>query len=75
MHFVPGTGAGTNQHKVTIQNWRRWDSGAGVAGEWVVETNLDWLPFKLDFDGTRWTGVATAIFTDGAWQTNNPWID
>ena len=75
MHFVPGTGAGTDQHKVTIANWRRWDSGAGVAGEWVVETNLDWLPFKLDFDGTRWTGVATAIFTDGAWQTNNPWID
>jgi hypothetical protein len=75
MHFVPGTGAGTDQHKVTIANWRRWDSGAGVAGEWVIETNLDWLPFKLDFDGTRWTGVATAIFTDGAWQTNNPWID
>jgi hypothetical protein len=75
MHFVPGAGAGTNQHKVTIANWRRWDSGAGDAGEWVVETNLDWLPFKLDFDGNRWTGVATAIFTDGAWQTNNPWID
>jgi hypothetical protein len=75
MHFVPGTGAGTDQHIVTIENWRRWDSDAGDAGEWVIETNLDWLPFKLDFDGTRWTGVATAIFANGAWQTNNPWID
>jgi hypothetical protein len=72
MHFVPGSGAGSNQHYVEIANWRRWDSDTS---SWIVEQDLTWTPFKLDFDGTRWTGVATAIFANGAWQTSNPWID
>jgi hypothetical protein len=72
MHFVPGSGAGSNQHYVEIANWRRWDSDTS---SWIVEQDLTWQPFKLDFDGTRWTGVATAIFANGAWQTSNPWID
>jgi hypothetical protein len=72
MHFVPGSGAGSNQHYVEIANWRRWDSDTS---SWIVEQDLTWTPFKLDFDGTRWTGVATAIFTNGAWQTSSPWID
>jgi hypothetical protein len=72
MHFVPGSGAGSNQHYVEIANWRRWDSDTS---SWIVEQDLTWLPFKLDFDGNTWTGVATAIFVNGAWQTSNPWID
>jgi hypothetical protein len=72
MHFVPGSGAGSNQHNIEIANWRRWDSDTS---SWIVEQELTWQPFRLEADTTFWTGVATAIFANGAWQTNNPWID
>lgn len=74
VHFVPGTGAATNQHLVTIQNWRRWDEGAGVAGEWRVVTGLDWIPFLFD-NTPRYRSMATAVFVNGAWQTDTGWID
>jgi len=72
MHFVPGSGTGSNQHYIEIANWRRWDENTLT---WIVEQDLTWTPFRMDAAGTRWTGVATAIFTNGAWQTSNPWID
>lgn len=77
VQFVPGTNAGVNQHLVKIGNWRRWVADAGVAGEWTVSQNLDWFVFAVDpFNATeRYRGVATAVFVNGAWQTDSPWID
>ena len=75
IHLVPGTGAATNQHYVQIANWRKWDEGAGVAGEWRVVSGLDWIPFKFENTIPVYRSMATAVFVNGAWHTDTPWID
>ena len=75
VHLVPGTGAATNQHYVQITNWRKWDEGAGVAGEWRVVTGHDWTPFVFENTTPVYRSLATAVFVNGAWHTDTPWID
>lgn len=72
IHLVPGTGTATNQHYVQITNWRKWDDGAG---EWRVRTGLDWTPFVFENTTPVYRSMATAVFVNGAWHTDTPWID
>ena len=72
MHFVAGgTGSGAN-HKIKINNW--WKRDADTGG-WSSVTGY-WDVFAIyGFAGRADTGMATAIFVDGAWRTTSPWVD
>jgi hypothetical protein len=73
MHFVAGGAGGSGaNHKIKINNWWKRDGDTGgwssVSGYWDV--------FAIyGFSGRADTGMATAIFVDGAWRTTSPWVD
>jgi hypothetical protein len=73
MHFVAGGAGGSGaNHKIKINNWWKRDGDTGgwssVSGYWDV--------FAIyGFAGRADTGMATAIFVDGAWRTTSPWVD
>ena len=70
MYFVP-KGAGLNNHYVNIANVRYFSEVGYTVG------SRSWIPFKVD-DNLRaedWRSLATAVFTDGAWNTDTAWFD
>ena len=70
MYFVP-KGAGLNNHYVNIANVRYFSEIGYTVG------SRSWIPFKVD-DNLRaedWRSLATAVFTDGAWNTDTAWFD
>ena len=73
MHFVAGGAGGSGaNHKIKINNW--WKRDADTGG-WSSMTGY-WDVFAIyGFAGRADTGMATAIFVDGAWRTTSPWVD
>ena len=73
MHFVAGGAGGSGaNHKIKINNWWKRD---GDTGGWSSVTGY-WDVFAIyGFAGRADTGMATAIFVDGAWRTTSPWVD
>ena len=73
MHFVAGGAGGSGaNHKIKINNWWQRDGATGV---WSSGSGY-WDVFAIyGFAGRTDTGMATAIFVDGAWRTTSPWTD
>ena len=73
MHFVAGGAGGSGaNHKIKINNWWKRDGDTGV---WSSGSGY-WDVFAIyGFAGRTDTGMATAIFVDGAWRTTSPWVD
>jgi hypothetical protein len=60
MYFVP-KGTTTAGIYVIIDNARTWNGSSYITGSFA------WVPFDVD-GGTNFKSLATAIFTDGAWN-------